>query len=101
MPFASIRALIKSLSMKELVLIFITIFLAELGDKTQLATLSFATKYGWVKAFLGSVFALAVVNLIGAVLGDRIGHLLPTEFIQKGAGLLFIAFGLLILAGKL
>lgn len=87
--------------MKELALIFTAIFVAELGDKTQLATLSFATKYGWVKAFLGSVLALAVVNLVGAFLGDRIGHFLPTELIQKGAGLLFIAFGLLILAGKL
>ncbi|RLJ70331.1 uncharacterized protein UPF0016 [Hydrogenivirga caldilitoris] len=87
--------------MKEVILIFTAIFIAELGDKTQLATFAFATKYGWVKAFLGSVIALAVVNFVGAFLGDKVGHLLPAEFIQKGAGVLFIFFGLLILTGKL
>lgn len=53
--------------MKEILIVFVAIFLAELGDKTQLATLAFASKYGWAKAFLGSIVALALVNLLGSL----------------------------------
>jgi len=87
--------------MQELLAVFLSIFLAELGDKTQLATIAFASKYGWKTAFLGAVFGLAAVNLIGALLGDKLGDVLPVEFIHKGAGVLFIAFGVLMLFGKL
>ncbi len=87
--------------MKEIVLVFVAIFIAELGDKTQLATFTFATKYGWIKAFAGSILALAIVNFLGAFIGDKIGHVLPVELIQKGAGVLFIVFGLLMLFGKI
>lgn len=87
--------------MKEVLYIFAAIFLAELGDKTQLATIAFASKYGWAKAFLGAILGLASVNLIGAVLGDKIGDALPVEVIHKGAGILFIVFGVLMLLGKL
>ncbi|MCO6041538.1 MULTISPECIES: TMEM165/GDT1 family protein [Thermococcus] len=87
--------------MKEILYVFVAIFLAELGDKTQLATIAFASKYGWIKAFLGAIFGLALVNLIGAVLGDKIGDALPLEVIHKGAGILFIVFGVLMLLGKL
>ncbi|NJE60480.1 TMEM165/GDT1 family protein [Thermococcus sp. 21S7] len=81
--------------------IFFAIFLAELGDKTQLATMAFAAKYGWKTAFLGAILGLAAVNLIGALLGDELGHLLPMEMIHRGAGVLFIVFGVLMLMGKL
>ena len=87
--------------MQEVIYIFIAIFLAEVGDKTQLATMAFATRYGWIKAFTGSILALALVNLIGAVIGDRIGDALPLEIIHKAGGLLFIVFGVLMILGKL
>lgn len=87
--------------LKEVLYVFVAIFLAELGDKTQLATIAFASKYGWIKAFLGAVFGLVSVNLIGAILGDKIGDALPFELIHKGAGALFILFGILMLLGKL
>ncbi|KPU62228.1 membrane protein [Thermococcus sp. EP1] len=87
--------------MKEIFYVFIAIFLAELGDKTQLATMAFASKYGWMKAFLGAILGLAFVNLIGAFVGDKIGDALPLEVIHKGAGLLFILFGILMIFGKL
>ena len=81
--------------------IFFTIFLAELGDKTQLATIAFASKYGWKTAFTGAILGLAAVNLLGAVLGDKLGDVLPLDLVHKGAGVLFILFGVLILFGKL
>jgi len=86
---------------KEVLYVFIAIFLAELGDKTQLATIAFASKYGWVKAFAGAILGLAVVNLIGAFIGEKIGEALPIELIHKGAGVLFILFGILMLTGKM
>ncbi|WP_297513072.1 TMEM165/GDT1 family protein [Thermococcus sp.] len=87
--------------MENLIAVFVAIFLAELGDKTQLTTIAFASKYGWKTAFIGAILGLAAVNLIGALLGDVIGDVLPMELIHKGAGLLFIVFGVLMLLGKL
>lgn len=87
--------------MENLIAVFVAIFLAELGDKTQLTTIAFASKYGWKTAFIGAILGLAAVNLIGALLGDAIGDVLPMELIHKGAGLLFIVFGVLMLLGKL
>ncbi|AHF80690.1 TMEM165/GDT1 family protein [Thermococcus paralvinellae] len=87
--------------MKEVLYVFVAIFLAELGDKTQLATIAFASKYGWVKAFVGAILGLALVNLIGAFIGEKIGEALPVELIHKGAGILFILFGLLMFFGKI
>jgi len=86
--------------MKEILIIFVAIFLAELGDKTQIATMAFASKYGFLKAFLGSIVALALVNLLGAIIGDKLGSVLPTELIQKASGVLFVIVGILMLVGK-
>ncbi len=55
--------------MEELFAIFAAIFLAELGDKTQIATMAFASKYGWKTAFFGAILGLAAVNIIGALAG--------------------------------
>ncbi|AMQ18401.1 TMEM165/GDT1 family protein [Thermococcus peptonophilus] len=87
--------------MENLLAVFVSIFLAELGDKTQLTTIAFASKYGWKTAFLGAILGLAAVNLIGALIGDKIGDVLPIEVIHKGAGVLFIVFGILMLLGKM
>ncbi|HII61419.1 TMEM165/GDT1 family protein [Pyrococcus horikoshii] len=87
--------------MKDVLQIFLLIFLAELGDKTQLATITFATKYGWLKAFIGAVSALAVVNLIGALIGEKIGDYFTMSVINKAAGILFIIFGILIFFDKI
>lgn len=87
--------------MREVLYVLVAIFLAELGDKTQLATMAFAARYGWAKAFVGAIIGLALVNLIGAFIGDRIGDALPLEMIHKGAGVIFIVFGVLMLFGKI
>ncbi|NJE05046.1 TMEM165/GDT1 family protein [Thermococcus sp. M36] len=77
------------------------IFLAELGDKTQLATMVLASKYGWKTAFTGAILGLAAVNLLGAILGDKLGEMVPIEIVHKFAGALFIVFGALMILGKI
>jgi len=64
-------------------------------------TITFASKYGWKTAFLGAILGLAAVNLIGALIGQEIGNLLPHSLVKRGAGILFIVFGVLMLMGKL
>ncbi|WP_258083826.1 TMEM165/GDT1 family protein [Thermococcus thermotolerans] len=81
--------------------IFFMIFLAELGDKTQLTTMVLASKYGWKTAFAGAILGLAAVNLLGAILGDKLGEMVPIEIVHKFAGALFIVFGVLMILGKL
>lgn len=72
-------------------------FLAELGDKTMLATITLATKEGlfgvWLGSTLGMVLADALAILVGALLGKR----LPERTIRIGAALLFVVFGVILL----
>ena len=81
---------------------FLVIFLAELGDKTQLATLSLAAQGGkkW-DVFLGASVALILTSLIGVVLGSTLGHMIRPAYVRLGAGFLFIFLGLLMIFGKL
>lgn len=77
------------------------IFLAEMGDKTQLAamTMSAQTKKPWA-VFLGSSLALAAVSALGVVVGGVIGEYVPLEWVKRGAAVAFIIIGILMLAGK-
>ncbi len=83
--------------MKQIISISVAIFLAELGDKTQLATVAFGSKYGWEKASLGAILGFALITIIGAVLGEKIGHLFPQSIVKKLAGTVFIIIGILTL----
>lgn len=73
---------------------FGTLFLAELGDKTQLAVFSLAAenKRPW-PVFVGASAALVVVTFIGAYLGGFITKYVPPSVLQLAAGLLFVAIG--------
>ncbi|MBX7057725.1 MAG: TMEM165/GDT1 family protein [Leptospirales bacterium] len=76
--------------------VFISVFLAELGDKTQLATMSFAAEDGrspWA-VFLGSASALTLAAGIGVLAGDRISSLVSPATIKLIAGFLFIVIGI-------
>lgn len=77
------------------------IFLAELGDKTQLATITMAaqTKQPWT-VFLGSSLALASVSLIGVVLGTVLANYINADYLHKAAAVAFIVIGALMLWGK-
>lgn len=81
---------------------FGVIFLAEMGDKTQLAAMTMAaqSKKPWA-VFIGASLALVCVSAIGVVVGGTLGHYLPIIWIKRAAALAFIAVGLLILLGKL
>jgi putative Ca2+/H+ antiporter (TMEM165/GDT1 family) len=78
------------------------VFLAELGDKTQLATLLLAARsHAPGTVFLAAAAALVVSALIGTLLGDLAAHLLPMHLIRTASGIAFLALGLLLLLGRL
>jgi Ca2+/H+ antiporter, TMEM165/GDT1 family len=74
---------------------FATIFLAELGDKTQLATFAFSAETkSRVSVFIGSAGALVLTSLLGVLLGAAISRLIPPNFLKMGAGVLFVILGI-------
>lgn len=77
---------------------FLAIFVAELGDKTQLATLTLAAggSSRWV-VFAAAALALAATTAIAVVAGEGLARLVPPAWIRKGAGALFIVLGVLFL----
>ena len=81
---------------------FVTIFLAELGDKTQFATMGLATegKGHWV-VFAGSALALVVSSALAVLLGAKLVKIAPQRVIQAIAGCLFIIFGIIYLKSAL
>ena len=88
--------------MKTFLMTFGLIFLAELGDKTQLATMLLAAqnKSPW-SVFLGAATALILSSVLGVLLGGILTRLVPQAYIQSGAGVLFILLGALLLLEKL
>ena len=80
---------------------FATIFLAEMGDKTQLAAMTMAAETKRpLTVFLSSALALVCVSALGVAVGGALGHYLPLEWIRRVAALGFIAIGVLILLDK-
>ena len=77
------------------------IFLAEMGDKTQLAAMTMAaqTRRPWA-VFVGATLALACVSAIGVAVGGLLGQYLPLEWIKRAAAVAFIIIGVLMLLGK-
>lgn len=81
---------------------FLTLFLAELGDKTQLAVITMtANTESKVSVFLGASLALIVVTLLAVLFGGLLSQYIPTEWLQRIVAVAFIAIGVLMLAGKL
>ena len=82
--------------MKAFAAIFLSVFLAELGDKTQLATLLYATDPGTgkLRVFLAAGGALLLSTLIAVVVGEELGRLLDPRHLKIAAGIGFIAIGL-------
>jgi putative Ca2+/H+ antiporter (TMEM165/GDT1 family) len=81
---------------------FGTVFLAELGDKTQLAGLNLAAKSKMpFVVFLGSIAAYALITLITVMIGDTLTKFIKPEYIRYGAASLFIIIGMLILFNKM
>ena len=83
---------------KVLLTTFGMIFLAELGDKTQLATFAFASNTeSRLAVFFGSAGALVLTSLLAVVFGSVVSRLVPSNYIKIGAGALFVLLGLWML----
>lgn len=74
------------------------VFLAELGDKTQLAALALTGRSGKPAAvFVGASVALIVVTLVGVLAGAGLSKVLPERAVEIGSAVLFIGVGLFLL----
>jgi len=82
--------------------IFLSILLAELGDKTQLATLLFATdpQLSRVGVFVASASALTVSSLLAVLLGDQLTRLISPALLETLAGVGFLLIGMWLLLTK-
>lgn len=74
---------------------FLAVFLAEMGDKTQLATLSFASSGSsrWI-VFGASATALVATSAIAVIAGEAVARTVPPLWIKRGAGALFVVIGI-------
>ncbi|NYF59508.1 TMEM165/GDT1 family protein [Micromonospora purpureochromogenes] len=72
----------------------VAFFLAELGDKTMLATITLATKYGWFGTWLGSTLGMVAADALAILVGRMLGRHLPEKAIRYGAAVLFAICGL-------
>lgn len=81
---------------------FALVFLAEMGDKTQLAAITMVSRTrSPLAVFLGASLAMTVVTLIGVLGGELLVRAVPEEYLRKMAAAAFILIGVLMLAGKL
>jgi len=82
--------------------VFVTIFVAELGDKTQLATLLYASDASHPKrtVFLASAAALVLTSALGVLAGGLVAEHVSPRVVRWVAGLGFIAVGLWILLAR-
>ena len=78
---------------------FITVFLAEMGDKTQLTTITLSsTTNKPLAVFLGSSIALVLATLLGALAGGSISNLIPAFLLKQLSGIVFLIIGINLLA---
>jgi len=77
---------------------FGVLFLAELGDKTQLAVITMtADSKSPLAVFLGASLALVLVSLLGVIFGAVLGQYIPVEWLQRIVAIAFIVIGILML----
>tara|TARA_B100000700_G_scaffold302897_1_gene373790 strand:- start:213 stop:506 length:294 start_codon:yes stop_codon:yes gene_type:complete len=78
---------------------FITVFLAEMGDKTQLTTITLSsTTNKPLAVFIGSSIALILATLLGALAGGSISNLIPAFLLKQLSGIVFLIIGINLLA---
>ena len=77
------------------------VFLAELGDKTQLMTMALsAQSRSPLSVFLGAAVALVLSSLIGVLVGGLLVRYVPAQYIRLGSGVLFMVVGALLVFGR-
>jgi Ca2+/H+ antiporter, TMEM165/GDT1 family len=73
---------------------FVMIFIAELGDKTQISTFAFAAESkSPLSVFLGAALALVCSSAIGVLLGGLVGKFVPERIMKFAAAAVFLGFG--------
>jgi putative Ca2+/H+ antiporter (TMEM165/GDT1 family) len=84
---------------QQLITTFVTVFLAELGDKTQIATFSFAAnpEYNRWLVLVGACSALFLISFLAVLIGAKAGDLVNPKHLKVVSGLLFIGIGLFTL----
>ncbi|UMZ75259.1 TMEM165/GDT1 family protein [Natranaerofaba carboxydovora] len=86
---------------ESLLVTFGMVFLAELGDKTQLATMLLATqKKSLLGVFIGASTALILASFLGVMLGNILTKYLPPNILKNGAGVAFIILGVVLLISQ-
>jgi putative Ca2+/H+ antiporter (TMEM165/GDT1 family) len=75
----------------------VAFFLAELGDKTMLATITLATKENWLGTWIGSTVGMVVADALAIGVGAVLGKKLPERAITIGATIAFVLFGLALI----
>ncbi len=78
---------------------FFFIAVAEMGDKTQLVALSFATKYKPAKVLLGIFIGTLVIHLFSVMIGEKISAYIPMHYLKIAIGLSFVGFAVWTLKG--
>ncbi|MET0895758.1 MAG: TMEM165/GDT1 family protein [Acidimicrobiia bacterium] len=73
-------------------------FLAELGDKTMLATITLATDHGIFGTWLGSTLGMVAADALAILVGQQLGSRLPERTVKIGAAVIFVIFGVLLIA---
>lgn len=77
---------------------FVLVFVAELGDKTQVAAFSLAAKHGTIfPVLLGASLALVVSTLLAVSAGHFLASKLPKQFLKRVSGLIFLLTGVYLL----
>ena len=77
---------------------FVTVFLAEMGDKTQLTTITLSSSTNKpVAVFIGSSLALILATLLGALAGGSIANLIPDFILKLLSGIVFLILGINLL----
>ena len=78
---------------------FLTVFLAEMGDKTQLTTITLSsTTNKPLAVFIGSSIALILATLLGALAGGSIANLIPAYLLKLLSGIVFLIIGINLLS---
>ncbi len=75
----------------------VTFFLAELGDKTMLATITLATREGAIGTWAGSTVGMVAADALAIIVGRQLGTRLPERTISIAAATAFVVFGTLLL----
>ncbi len=87
--------------MKPFILAFITMFIAELGDKTQIAIMSLSMKQNSpVQIWLGATLAFCILNFIAVIIGFTMSKFIPVNYLKYVSGTFFVIIGILTFITK-